>query len=61
MAMAVTNPFDPSTHHVLDPQFGRIRFRSFGWGQHEDGNFYLYTEELKSHNCSPEELGLAGQ
>ena len=30
----------------------------YKWGQNEDGSYYSVKEEIPSHTCSAEELGL---
>ena len=59
-AVAVFNPFDPSTHKLPDPQFGRIKVSKLTWGPDENGVFSISNIELDTHPCSPEELGLSG-
>ena len=39
-AVAVLNAFDPSTHSLPDPQFGRIKVSETSWGQDENGVFF---------------------
>ena len=60
VAVAVLDAFDSSASQTIDPTYGSIKFVSFGWGVDEDGRSSSFFEELSSHTCSPEELGLTG-
>ena len=60
VAVAVADPFDPSTYKPIDPAYGRVRFRKREWGPTEDGNFFMGYSEVESHPCTTEELGLTG-
>ena len=52
------DPFNPATYRQLDPTYGRIRFSKYKWELVQDG-FTLYPrEEIESHVCTEEELGL---
>ena len=57
IAVAVFQPFDPSTLMQLDHSYGRIRFQKFFWGPTENV-FEVGVEEIDSHACTPEELGI---
>ena len=59
VAVAIYNPFDPSTHKHIDPAYGRIRVRKTKWERVEAGVYYPHFEELTTHNCSSEELGFS--
>ena len=58
-AIAFTS-FDSEMEEILDPSYGRIVYKRFGWGIKENGDPWYEFEEIKSHNCSKEELGLEG-
>ena len=60
LAIGLLSPFDPTTHKIHDPSFGRLRFQKIKWGLDENGQFSYSTTELESHKCSSEELGLSG-
>ena len=40
IAIAVANPFDPTTNKPIDPAYGRIRFRKREWYPTADGGFF---------------------
>ena len=52
--------YDTETEPILDPSYGRIVFNAFTWGGlDENGDFIPSTmNEIETHTCSPEELGL---
>ena len=58
-AVGVLDPFNPDTYKPLDPTFGRIRVTKTDWGINENG-VYSLNNELETHICSSEELGLSG-
>ena len=60
IAAMVVNPFNPATHQLIDPSFGRIKFSRSHWRVNEQGKFQLDFTELESHVCTSEELGLSG-
>ena len=59
-AVAIMNPFDPNTYKLIDPAYGRIRFRKREGGPTADGGFFMENVEIESHPCTTEELGLTG-
>ena len=61
-AMAFT-AYDTETEPILDPSIGRIVFNSYSWGGlDENGDFApALIEEVKTHTCTKEELGLEGK
>ena len=44
----------------LDPSIGKISFKYSQWGYGEDGTYIEVEEEIESHTCSHQELGLTG-
>ena len=61
VAVALYSAFEsPAEVQLLDPTYGRIRFSETKWSARTDGSIELKTGELKSHQCSAEELGLSG-
>ena len=57
IAVAVFQPFDPSTFTQLDRSYGRIRFQKLFWGPTEKV-FEFGVEEIESHACTADELGI---
>ena len=53
--------WDSTKESILDPSIGRIRFIAYEWGSDELGNPYSSYDEIPSHACSREELGLVGE
>ena len=46
---------------MIDPRYGKIFFTAYSFGLNEEGNYEVFSaKELQSHQCSLEELGLAG-
>ena len=60
VAVAVFNPFFPATLQQIDPTFGRIRFQRVEWEANSLGSATITFNELESHVCSSEELGITG-
>ena len=60
MAIALYEAFNPNFQTQIDPSYGRVAFRRWKWGVNEKGMTYFEVTDLKSHLCSPEELGLKG-
>ena len=52
--------FDTETEDILDPSYGRIAFIKHAWGTDENGVPFSVYEEIESHTCTKEELGLEG-
>ena len=50
--------FDNIEEPILDPSLGKVIFNSFTWGEYANGTFFTTREEIESHTCSREELGL---
>ena len=57
IAVAVTN-YDTDPEPILDETFGRIVFIKSTWGRNADGTLFLSKDEIPSHYCTEEELGL---
>ena len=53
--------YDNENENILDPSYGRLIFNHYSWGPDENGNYKSVREEIPSHPCSREELGLEGQ
>lgn len=45
---------------MIDPSYGRIRFQKFRASRDGKGGFINEIEEIESHQCSREELGVSG-
>ena len=45
----------------MDPSYGKIEFSRAEVISDENGDYKFDFIEFKSHECSPEELGLAGE
>ena len=58
IAVSVFHPFDPSTFGQLDHTYGRIRFQKVFWGPNESGQFEVGLDEIDSHECTADELGV---
>ena len=39
IAVAVLNPYDPSSYKQLDRSYGHVRFKKFSWGPNDKGEF----------------------
>ena len=52
--------FDSETEDILDPSYGRITFSRYKWGEQQNGDYYSGFEEIPSHTCTKEELGIEG-
>ena len=46
--------------NILDPSYGRITFSRYEWGTDENGVYFWGFEEMPSHTCTKEELGIEG-
>lgn len=54
--------YDSETEPILDPKIGKVVFKAYEWGPDpETGVFYSRRDEIPSHMCSREELGLDGE
>ena len=60
LAVAVYSIYDSTTHQLLDPSYGKIRFSKIQWENGEKEGFKYFFKTLESHICSEEELGLSG-
>ena len=52
--------YDNEREDILDPSYGSLTYTTYEWGDYENGEPYLKFEEIPSHNCSKEELGIEG-
>ena len=52
--------YDSETEYILDPSYGRITFSRYEWGEEENGDYFVNFDELPSHVCNKEELGIEG-
>ena len=50
--------YDSEPEPILDESYGRLVFNSYEWGPKADGSYFTRREELQTHVCSHEELGL---
>ena len=46
--------------YEIDKSIGEVVFLEFAWGNYEDGTFWSHRNEIPSHVCTKEELGLEG-
>ena len=53
--------YDSETEDILDPSYGNLTFTYYRWGEDADGKPWLEFDEIPSHTCSQQELGLLGQ
>ena len=58
MAIAFIDYAD--TESLIDESIGKLIYKRFEQGEKEDGSTFLISEEIPSHVCTPEELGLTG-
>ena len=55
----MVSAFDAEREPIMDPTIGSLVFKYIAWGQQDDnGGFGVEIEEIESHYCTPEELGL---
>ena len=59
-AVAFTK-YDSETEDVLHASYGSLVFSTFEWGVDAQGKPITRFNEIQSHSCSKEELGLEGQ
>ena len=52
--------YDDETEDILDPTYGNVAFRNYEWGPTPDGGFFENFDEIPSHTCTKEELGMEG-
>ena len=45
---------------LMDKSIGRLIYKRYEWGEKDDGSTYTIIEEIPSHICTSEELGLTG-
>ena len=57
IAVAFTG-FNNNHDWELDPSYGEIIFTKYTWGIGQDGLFFEDRTKLKSHVCTPEQLGM---
>lgn len=57
---AMFTAYDNEEEPILTPEYGELTFEYTSWGQEEDGTFYERFENLATHYCTEEELGLLG-
>ena len=55
---AMFTAYDDDPEPILDPTYGELLIRYTRWGENADGTFYDETDDLPTHYCSPEDLGL---
>ena len=49
---------DKNPEPILDKSFGRIVFTRWTWGVSADGTYFEMYDEIPSHYCTKNELGL---
>ena len=52
--------YDNEKEDILDPSYGSLTFTTYEWGLDENGDTFIKFDEIPSHVCSREELGLEG-
>lgn len=52
------SPYDSSTEPLLEKKYGEFKFMRSSWGKDENDKVYWRNEEIPSHICTREELGL---
>ena len=50
--------YDGKSEPIDDPTIGEVVFKNYQWGENPDGSTFSYREQIKSHRCTKEELGL---
>ena len=60
IAVAVFDPFDPSSYRQLDRSYGQVRFLKFSWGPNDKGEFETRMTQIQTHECSEEDFGIPG-
>ena len=58
-AVALT-AYDNEQESILDETYASIVFKSYTWGEQEDGSFMTNIVDIPFHTCSRKELGLEG-
>ena len=58
---AAFTAFDNELEYSLDPSYGTLNFVVNEWGAYQDGSFFSKVEEIPSHICSKDELGIEGE
>ena len=56
---AMFTAFDSEVNPIEDPRYGELVFGYRKWGVTDDGDSFYFTDYIKSHYCSEEELGLS--
>ena len=59
IAVAFTG-YDSDTEQFDDPTIGQVVFNHYKWGENPDGSYSSGRYPIKSHTCTPAELGLEG-
>ena len=57
IAVAFTG-YDNEQEYALPPEIGELTFQKYGWGLQENGESIIYREDIKTHICTDEELGI---
>lgn len=58
VAVAFT-AYDDETEWILDPSYGTLEYKTYWWGEQEDGTYGVGKDLKKTrHICTREELGL---
>ena len=52
--------YDNEREEILHPSYGSLTFTTYEWGEDEKGEPFVKFENIPSHTCSKEELGLEG-
>ena len=61
IGVSVHDPFNFSEDQMIDPLYGRVRILQSAWYfQEESGDMMETHEEIETHRCTLEELGLSG-
>ena len=50
--------YDNNPDPILTPEYGELIIKYTKWGQYDNGEFYDLFEELPTHYCTDQELGL---
>ena len=51
--------FDNNPEPILEKELGRVVLKKYYWGKHANGTSFSGHDEVPSHFCNQEELGLA--
>ena len=58
-AVAFTG-YDNVREWILPPEIGELIFQTYEWGPDENGNLEILYQNLTTHVCTEEELGIYG-